>query len=376
VVFNCARNHGKRRRPATAAVELRGVYRRFGRTMVLAGFDLRVGEGELYGLIGPNGAGKTTALRVALGLLQADAGQVTLLGRDPRSAAGARPRRVGSLIEAPALSPRLTGREYLLLIARWAQASDAEVDRVVGLLGLGRMTDRPTATYSSGMRQVLATAAALVGPPDLLVLDEPTVGLDPGHRRRVNDLLLDHVDRGGTVLLSSHQLDDAERLCTRVGLMAAGRLLEEGPPTELGPAAGRFEVTVSDPEAALSALRALRLICWRDDDKVLVETGAPYQVGRPDGSAIARALAAAGVYPSDLRRSPTLELAYAEVTSGLAPDPPRPPWERRGTGPSGTPTPSSGRCGCGPANWPGGRWCWPRSRSRRWPWSGPSCWGR
>jgi ABC-2 type transport system ATP-binding protein len=201
---------------------------------------------------------------------------------------------------------------------------------VAGLLGLGRMTDRPTATWSTGMRQVLATAAALVGPPDLLVLDEPTVGLDPGHRRRVNDLLTDHVARGGTALLSSHQLDDAERLCSRVGLMAAGRLAAEGPPTELGPAAGRFEVTVSDPEAALSALRALRLNCWRDGDngRVLVETGSPYQIGRPDGSVIARALAAAGVFPSDLRRSPTLELAYAEVTGGLAPDPPQPPVDR------------------------------------------------
>ena len=304
------------------------MYRRFGRTMVLAGLDLAVDEGELYGLIGPNGAGKTTALRVALGLLGADAGQVRLLGRDPRSAAGARPRRVGSLIGAPALSPRLTGREYLVLIARWAGADDREVDRVVGLLGLGRMTDRPTATYSSGMRQVLATAAALVGPPDLLVLDEPTVGLDPGHRRRVNDLLLAHVARGGTVLLSSHQLDDAERLCTRVGLMAGGRLLQEGPPTELGPAAGRFAVTVADPEAALAALRAVRLICWHDDGKVMVETGAPFQLGRPDGSAIARVLAEAGIYPSDLRRSPTLELAYAEATSSLAPDPARPPIAR------------------------------------------------
>ena len=300
------------------------MYRRFGRTLVLAGLDLRVGEGELYGLIGPNGAGKTTAMRVALGLLDADAGRVRLLGRDPRSADGARPRRVGSLIVAPVLSPRLTGREYLALIARWVSARDGEVDRVAGLLGLGRMADRPTATWSTGMRQVLATAAALIGPPDLLVLDEPTVGLDPGHRRRVNDLLADHVARGGTVLLSSHQLDDAERLCTRVGLMAAGRLVQEGPPTELGSAAGRYEVTVGDPEAALVALRAVRLICWREDGRVVVETGAPYQVGRPDGSAIARVLADAGIYPSDLRRSPTLELAYAEVTSGLAPDLPSP----------------------------------------------------
>ena len=231
----------RERRPATAAaVELGGVYRRFGRTLVLAGLDLRVDEGELYGLIGPNGAGKTTALRVALGLLAADAGQARLLGRDPGSAAGARPRRVGSLIEAPALSPRLSGREYLLLIARWARAPEAEADRVVGLLGLGRMADRPTATYSTGMRQVWPPRPPWSGRPTCWSWTSP-VGLDPGHRRRVNDLLGDHVARGGTVLLSNHQLDDAERLCTRVGLMAAGRLLEEArrPSWARPPAASR-----------------------------------------------------------------------------------------------------------------------------------------
>ena len=209
------------RRPATAAVELRGVYRRFGRTMVLAGLDLTVDEGELYGLIGPNGAGKTTALRVALGLLQADAGQVRLLGRDPRSAAGARSRRVGSLIEAPALSPRLSGRECLVLIARWAGAPDREVDRVVGLLGLGRMTDRPTATYSSGMRQVLATAAALVGPADLLVLDEPTVHLDPAAAAQVG-ATVDGLRGTRTVLLITHDSHLAAR-ADRVLRLEAGR---------------------------------------------------------------------------------------------------------------------------------------------------------
>jgi ABC-type multidrug transport system ATPase subunit len=307
----------------TAAVELGRVYRRFGRSMVLAGLDLVVEQGELYGLIGPNGAGKTTALRVALGLLRADGGRVRLLGRDPRSAADARPRRVGSLIEAPALAPRLTGREQLHLLARWVGAPDVEVGRVIDLLGLGRMTERTIATYSTGMRQVLAAAAALVGPPELLVLDEPTVGLDPGHRRRVNDLLADHVAQGGTVLLCSHQLDEAERLCTRVGLMADGRLLEEGPPSELGPAAGRYEVTVADPEAALRALRRMGLICWRDGPRVVVETGGAYQVGRPDGSVLARVLAQAGLFPAELRRSPTLELAYAAVTGG-SPAEPRP----------------------------------------------------
>jgi ABC-type Na+ transport system ATPase subunit NatA len=286
VVFNCARNQAsKGGRPTTAAGRARGVLPALRANHGARRLDLRVDEGELYGLIGPNGAGKTTALRVALGLLKADAGQVRLLGRDPRSAAGARPRRVGSLIEAPALSPRLTGREYLVLIARWADAPDSEVDRVAGLLGLGRMTDRPTATYSSGMRQVLATAAALVGPPDLLVLDEPTVGLDPGHRRRVNDLLRTTWPGAGRCCCPATSWTTPSG--SAPGRADGGRAARRrGPPTELGPAAGRFEVTVSDPEAALSALRALRLICWRDGDngKVLVETGAPYQVGRPDAA--------------------------------------------------------------------------------------------
>ncbi|HEX6676201.1 MAG TPA: ABC transporter ATP-binding protein [Actinomycetes bacterium] len=312
----CVRGEAVFARSATlaAAVELKGVHRRLGRSPALAGLDLTIDEGELYGLIGPNGAGKTTALRIALGLLRPDRGEVRLLGADPRSGRHGRGRRVGSLVDGPALSPRLTGREQLALIASWSRVPEAEVDQVIRQLGLGRMTERPIVTYSSGMRQILAIGAALVGPPELLVLDEPTVGLDPGHRRRVDDLLLEHVRAGGTVLLSSHQLDDAERLCTRVGLMADGRLAEEGPPTELGPAAGRYEVVVGDPDAALTALRAAHLICWKDQDKVLVETSrGPNGV---DGSQIAKLLAQAGVYPSDLRRSRTLELAYAELTGG------------------------------------------------------------
>jgi ABC-2 type transport system ATP-binding protein len=297
-----------------AAVELKGVHRRLGRSPALAGLDLTIEEGELYGLIGPNGAGKTTALRVVLGLLRPDRGEVSLLGSDPHSGRRGRGRRVGSLVDGPALHPRLTGREQLALIASWSGVPDAQVDQVIRRLGLGRMTERPIVTYSSGMRQILAIGAAMVGPPELLVLDEPTVGLDPGHRRHVDDLLLEHVRAGGTVLLSSHQLDDAERLCTRVGLMADGRLAEEGVPAELGPAAGRYEVVVGDPDAALVALRAAKLICWKDQGKVLIETSSgPNGV---DGSQIARVLAQAGVYPSDLRRSRTLELAYAELTGG------------------------------------------------------------
>src|SRR6266536_851892 len=171
---------------APTAVELRDVHRRYGRATALDGLDLAVGTGELFG---PNGAGKTTALRVVLGLVRPDWGRVRLLGNDPRSAGHRRGLRVGSLVAGPALSPRLTGREHLSLMARWAGAPEVEVDRVIAALGMGRMTERPIATYSTGMRQILALGAAFLGPPELLILDEPTTGLDPANRRRVNELL-------------------------------------------------------------------------------------------------------------------------------------------------------------------------------------------
>jgi ABC-2 type transport system ATP-binding protein len=254
---------------------------------------------------------------VALGLVRPDWGTVSLLGQDPHSAAGQRGLRVGSLVAGPALSPRLTGREHLSLMARWANAPEVEVDRVISALGMGRMTERPIATYSTGMRQILALGAAFLGPPELLVLDEPTTGLDPSNRRRVNELLEEHVRGGGTVLVSSHNLEEAERLCSRVGLVSDGRLVIEGPPSELGSAAGRFEVTVHNPAKALGVLRMAGFVAWQDHDKIVVDTGNGFQVGRRDGSAVARTLAEAGIYPSDLRRAPTLEIAYADLIGGF-----------------------------------------------------------
>ena len=294
-------------------LELRDVHLRFGRTTVLDGLSLTVGEGELYGLVGPNGAGKTTTLRVALGLLRPQEGAVRLLGERPSSAARHRPRRVGSLIAGAGLAPRLTGREHLTLVARWSGAPESEVGRVIRLLGMGRMTERPIGTYSSGMRQLLTIAAAMIGPPELLLLDEPTAGLDPTHRQLVEEVFRQHVAQGGAIVLSTHELERAERLCTRVGLMAEGRLVLDGAPGALGPAAGRYEVTVAEVDAALAALRGARLICWRDRGKVVVDTTTLLQDWSPDGSTITRVLAKAGVYPLEVRRAPTLEAAYAEV---------------------------------------------------------------
>jgi ABC-2 type transport system ATP-binding protein len=240
-------------------------------------------------------------------------GKVRLLGQNPRSAARRRGLRVGSLIDGPALSPRLTGREHLSLMARWAGAPEVEVDRVISALGMGRMTGRIIASYSTGMRQILALGAAFLGPPDLLILDEPTTGLDPTNRRRVNDLVVKHVREGRTAVLSSHNLEEAERLCTRVGLVSDGRMVLEGPPADLGAAAGRFEVIVADEGRALLALRQAGFLSWRDNGRIVIDTTNGTLGVRRDGAAVAKALADAGVYPQDLRRAPTLEAAYTDV---------------------------------------------------------------
>ncbi len=145
-----------------SAVELYDVYRRLGRNAALDGLTLLVEQGELYGLIGPNGAGKTTTLRVVLGLLRVDHGAVWLLGEAPHSAASGRLRRVGALVDGLAPSTRLSGREYLGILARWARVRLGEVEEVVELLSLGRMLERPVVTYSTGMRQLLAMAGALL----------------------------------------------------------------------------------------------------------------------------------------------------------------------------------------------------------------------
>jgi ABC-2 type transport system ATP-binding protein len=306
------------RRSTSTAIELRDVHRRYGRATALDGLDLVVGTGELFGLIGPNGAGKTTALRVALGLVRPDWGRVRLLGNDPRSAGHGRGLRVGSLVAGPALSPRLTGREHLSLMARWAGAPEVEVDRVIAALGMGRMTERPIGTYSTGMRQILGLGAAFIGPPELLILDEPTTGLDPANRRRVNELLVEQVRAGGTVLVSSHNLDEAERLCSRVGLMSDGRLVLEGPPAELGSAAGRLEVSLDDQDGGLEVLRRAGFVCWGDGPRIVVDTGAVRAgVAGGRGGEVVRALAEAGLYPSEVRRAPTLEIAYTDLIGGF-----------------------------------------------------------
>jgi ABC-2 type transport system ATP-binding protein len=213
-------------------IETQGLTKRYS-TGVLAVIDLalRIRRGEVYGFLGPNGAGKTTTLRMLVGLIRPTAGTALVLGRQPGEAEAL--GRIGSLVESPAFYPYLSGRDNLRVVARYCGLPETRVDTAldeVGLLSRGR--DR-FGTYSLGMRQRLGVAAALIKEPEVLILDEPTGGLDPQGTVEMRELIRGFAEGGRTVLLSSHLLGEVEQICSRIGVIQAGRLVAEGTLEEL-----------------------------------------------------------------------------------------------------------------------------------------------
>jgi ABC-2 type transport system ATP-binding protein len=221
---------------ATPALKLTALCKSFGRPAV-DNLDLVVRRGELYALLGPNGAGKTTTLRMLVGLLAPDAGEVHVLGVDMARDPAAAKQRIAYLPDDPMLYGKLKPTEYLEFVAGlWGVAAeDAEprARRLLDWLDLARHAHELTEGFSRGMKQKLALAGALIHEPQLLVLDEPLTGLDAAAARQVKDLLLEHVHQGGTVILTTHILEVAERLAQRIGIIQQGRLIAEGTLDEL-----------------------------------------------------------------------------------------------------------------------------------------------
>ena len=221
---------------ADAALRLSGLVKRFGRTAV-DGLDLAVRRGELYALLGPNGAGKTTTLRMVTGLLAPDAGTVEVLGIDLARDAAAAKRRMAYLPDEPMLYGKLKPTESLEFVAGlWglrAEEAEARGRHLLDWLDLSKHAHELTEGFSRGMKQKLALAGALIHEPELLILDEPLTGLDAAAARQVKDLLAAHVAGGGTVILTTHILEVAERLAQRIGIIRAGRLVAEGTLDEL-----------------------------------------------------------------------------------------------------------------------------------------------
>jgi ABC-2 type transport system ATP-binding protein len=298
----------------TAAIEFEDVrvtYRsRRGPVAALAGLDLSVPEGGVFGLLGANGAGKTTAIRAAVGLLRGGRGRVRLLGEDVPARIATAMDRVGALVEQPSFFPNFSGRRNLELLARTRGIGPTRVDSVLDRVGLGARADTRFATYSLGMKQRLGIAAALMKDPELLVLDEPANGLDPPGILEVRNLMQSFATEGRTVLVSSHILAEVEHVCDRVAIVARGRCIATGRVADLlrGTTA-RFRVRADDPRASAVLSSGGWTVAPDGDGSVLVD------VDPSRSQDVTSTLAAAGIYLSELSPvSRSLEDVFLELT--------------------------------------------------------------
>ena len=212
-------------------VETTNLTKRYGRRAVVDHVGLQVRRGEVYGFLGPNGAGKTTTLRLLLGLVRPSSGTALVLGAAPGAPAAL--ARIGMLVEAPAFYPYLSGRDNLRVFARYASVPPSKVDEVLETVDLADRAKDRAASYSLGMKQRLGVAAALLKDPELLILDEPTNGLDPAGMAEMRAMLRRLGTGGHTVLLSSHLLGEVQQVCDRVGVISQGKLLRQGTVAEL-----------------------------------------------------------------------------------------------------------------------------------------------
>jgi ABC-2 type transport system ATP-binding protein len=284
----------------SAAVETVGLTKRYGHIVAVDSVDLEVRSGEVYGFLGPNGAGKTTTLRMLLGLIRPTAGTIRI------------GKSVGALIEGPAFYPYLSARDNLRALAVRAGVPRGRVGEVLDLVGLADRAGDRYAGYSLGMKQRLGLAAAMLKRPDLLVLDEPTNGLDPAGMADMRDIIRRLVDDGRTVLLSSHLLAEVRQICDRVGIITRGRLVAQRPIGDLG-GTGSLRVVARPVDRAHDELR--RIVgpeaVRRDDtalDVAVAETMAP---------TINRALVAEGIAVHELVwRQPGLEEVFRDLTEG------------------------------------------------------------
>ncbi|WP_241983283.1 ABC transporter ATP-binding protein [Cryobacterium tagatosivorans] len=298
---------GDGRHPAAElAIETRGLTKRFGHQTAVNSIDLAVPRGSVFGFLGPNGSGKTTTIRVALGLAAATSGQVSVLGQEmPRRLKDVLPH-VGALVEGPGFYPFLSGAANLHRLDsadRYAPSATrrARVREALDRVGLGHAAGKKVGAYSLGMKQRLGLANALLMPRELLVLDEPTNGLDPLGTREVRNLVRSLAAEGTTVFVSSHLLAEVEQMCTHVAVMSVGRLVAQGTLDDLRRAGeARVRVRTPDIAGALRVLAALGLVPEQteppgragDDDGVV---SAPLAPGSTAPEAIVAALVAGDV---------------------------------------------------------------------------------
>ncbi|MDQ3855310.1 MAG: ABC transporter ATP-binding protein [Chloroflexota bacterium] len=291
-----------------AVVRTRGLSKRYGARYAVENLEMDIRRGEVYGFLGPNGAGKTTTLRMLLGLIRPTSGTAEVLGTSPGHPDGL--ARVGALVESPAFYPYLSGRDNLRVMARYSSAPPSKLDEALELVDLSSRARDKYKSYSLGMKQRLGVAAALLKDPELLILDEPTNGLDPAGMAEMRALVrtLGRGDR--TVLLSSHLLGEVEQICDRVGVIQRGRMIAEGTLADLR---GTSRLIVRAEPLDLARQVAQRAF---GPQGIEVRDGALVTGLDPrDAPRLARELVAAGIDLLELRSSQqSLEEAFLNLT--------------------------------------------------------------
>ena len=275
------------------AVRVRGLRKSYDGHEALRGIDFEIGAGEVFGLLGPNGAGKTTTVEILEGYRKRDTGDVEVLGRDPQGAGRDWRQRVGVVLQSSSLYPNLTARESLALFAGYYE-KPRDVNEVVEIVGLTEKADARVRTLSGGQKRRLDLGLALVGNPEVLFLDEPTTGFDPGARRTAWETIRNLRSLGTTILLTTHYLDEAEQLADRVAVLRDGEIIREGSPAELTGGTSETEIH------------------YRKDGREVVErtTDPTRRLNELTGEALARGEVLEGL---EVRR-PTLEEIYLELT--------------------------------------------------------------
>ncbi|HEY5193318.1 MAG TPA: ABC transporter ATP-binding protein [Solirubrobacteraceae bacterium] len=312
--------------PTGTAIQTTGLTKRFGDRAAIDGVDLQVPRGSAFGFLGPNGAGKTTMIRMLLGLTRASAGSMSVLGRPvPSEHAGAL-ERVGAIVEEPRFHPYLTGRENLSIVAavRGPRAHE-RIAPALARVGLADRAEEKVKKYSLGMRQRLGVARCLLADPLLLILDEPTNGLDPGGIQEFREMIREMVEQEGrTVFISSHLLDEVEKICDHAAIVDRGKIITQGPIAELAEGGTQHEliVGVSDTERALGLIEACGQAreSHRSDEGLRVMLADSADTSPAEMAAIINAaLVSAGlsVYRLEPVRQ-SLERRFLEVTSRLA----------------------------------------------------------
>lgn len=297
------------------AIETSALTKRYGAMLAVDHLDLRVDQGEIFGFLGPNGAGKTTTMRMLLGLVKPTSGQARVLGMNIETKLPEILSRTGSIIENPTFYPFASGRDNLRLVARLMALDEARIPPILDLVDLTSAAGKKFKAYSLGMKQRLAVGAALLGEPDLLILDEPANGLDPAGIVEMRQLMKRLKGEGHTVLISSHVLHEIEQICDRIAIMNRGRIVVQGPVEQLLGGRNVLEIEIVD---AARAENILSDVPWvedvsRDGERLLVT--APSE----RAADVTHVLADAGLYLSGMRwHEQSLEQYFLDVTSGQA----------------------------------------------------------